>query len=269
MLQVIAPKNKPLNWYLAAEEYLALVVHTFLAEGPVNSASGHGLWLFWTPPPTVICGRHQDIEAEVNLAYCHEHHIDIVRRKSGGGTVYADRGNLMISLISPSSHSETVFADYLSHVSGALRSLGYEAVTTQHNDILVDGRKVSGTACYALPTATIVHGTMLCNVDLSALEQAITPSREKLAKHAVASVRQRVANLCDLPVALGFKTDSNTTGQVDSTSDQNLHHMSSLTAPDLEKRLVSILCTGSRVLTTAEIEAVDRLWSSSYPSGDA
>ena len=80
-------------------------------------------------------------------------------------------------------------------LSGALQSMGYEVVTTQHNDVLVGERKVSGTACYTTSTGTIVHACILYDVNLDALEQAITPPVAKLAKHAVASVRQRVMNL--------------------------------------------------------------------------
>ena len=83
-------------------------------------------------------------------------------------------------------------------VAEVLRALGLPAVTTAHNDILVDGRKVSGNACYALPNATIVHGTLLYDVNLEALTKAITPTQDKLAKHGVASVRQRVANIKQL-----------------------------------------------------------------------
>ena len=149
----------------------------------------------WIVKPTVIYGRHQSAEVEVNEDYCRQNGIEVVQRKSGGGCVYADEGNLMISFISPSTHSEQVFADTICLLAKALTDLGYEAVTTEHNDILVAGHKVSGSACYTSPTGTIVHSTMLYDVDFDALNQAITPSPAKLAKHAVQSVRQRVANL--------------------------------------------------------------------------
>ena len=152
----------------------------------------------WVVSPTVIYGRHQCAEAEVNEAYCHAHGIAVVQRQSGGGCVYADRGNLMVSFVSPSTHSQEVFDQFLVLLSGALRQLGYEAVTTAHNDVLVGDRKVSGTACYTTPTGTVVHASMLYDVNLTDLEAAITPSEAKLAKHAVASVRQRVRNLRDI-----------------------------------------------------------------------
>jgi len=109
--------------------------------------------------------------------------------------VYADRGNVMLSYITPDTHSEEVFARFIEWVAGALQQMGYPAVTTEHNDILVNGHKVSGSACQALKNATIVHSTMLYDVDFEVLQQALTPSEEKLKKHAVASVRQRVMNL--------------------------------------------------------------------------
>lgn len=152
----------------------------------------------WVVSPTVIYGRHQCAEAEVNEAYCHAHGIAVVQRQSGGGCVYADRGNLMISCVSPSTRSQEVFDQFLVLLSGALRDLGYDAVTTAHNDVLVAGRKVAGTACYTTPTGTVVHASMLYDVNLTDLEAAITPSEAKLAKHAVASVRQRVRNLRDI-----------------------------------------------------------------------
>lgn len=156
----------------------------------------------WIVEPTVIYGRHQSAEVEVNEDYCRAHGIAVVQRKSGGGCVYADRGNLMISYIEPSvfsrQYSDSTFDRFLTLIAKALQAKGLPAVTTEHNDILVGGRKISGWACYTTPTGTIVHGTMLYDVNLEDLQQAITPTKEKLNKHGVASVRQRVANLNEL-----------------------------------------------------------------------
>lgn len=182
MKHIVLPKGQSLAWYLDEEIRQAQDVQ-------------EDKFFCWRVKPTVIYGRHQDVNAEVNLDYCRAHDIKVVQRKSGGGCVYADEGNLMISLISPDTHSEAVFERYLRLVADVLRSLGLDAVTTEHNDILVGNRKVSGTACYALPNATIVHGTLLYDVNLEALEQAITPGAAKLQKHAVQSVRQRVMNI--------------------------------------------------------------------------
>lgn len=152
----------------------------------------------WIVAPTVIYGRHQSAEVEVNEDYCRENGIQVVQRKSGGGCVYADEGNLMVSYISPSTHSERVFAEFLAFLRNTLAAANIPAVTTAHNDVLVDGKKVSGNACYTTPTGTIVHGTLLFDVNLEAMIRAITPTTDKLAKHGVESVRQRVVNLKEI-----------------------------------------------------------------------
>jgi len=185
VLLVHYPEGLTLAQYLAKEQELVQVV-----KEPT---------LFtWIVSPTVIYGKHQSAEVEVNEAYCREHGIAVVQRKSGGGCVYADEGNLMISFVTPSTHSEQVFADFLRLIAEALQAKGLPAVTTAHNDILMAERKVSGWACYTCATGTIVHGTMLYDVNLGALTKAITPTAAKLAKHGVASVRQRVANIKEL-----------------------------------------------------------------------
>ena len=176
---------------LLLEDYLALETEM------VKTVTEPTLFT-WVVDPTVIYGRHQLREQEVNEAYCAAHGVRVVQRQSGGGCVYADRGNLMVSFVSPSTHSQEVFDEFLTLLSGALREMGYDAVTTSHNDVLVGDRKVAGTACYTTPTGTVVHASMLYDICLEALEQAITPSEAKLAKHAVSSVRQRVRNLREI-----------------------------------------------------------------------
>ncbi len=227
MIHIIAPPNKRLVWYLAMEEYLA------------QHVGAEPLFFSWIVSPTVIFGRHQVMEDEVNIPYCREHDIATYRRKSGGGCVFADRGNLMLSYITPSTHSEEVFQEYLDMISDALRALGFHAVKSEHNDILIDGHKVSGNACYALPTGTIVHGTLLYNVNFSMLQKAITPSREKLEKHGVQSVRQRVVNLMDLEGAANIPS---------------LNSIETLAAYFSKQ-----LCSLSRMLTPREIADIDTI----------
>ena len=200
-LFISLPAGKRLVWYLAAEEYFAKNIHTLRQKLGIDFEN---VLFTWIVSPTVIFGRHQVMQNEVNVAFCQANHIAMYRRKSGGGCVYADEGNLMISYISPSSHSEQIFQSYLDHMSHTLSQLGYHAVKSTHNDILIGEFKVSGNACFALPTATIVHGTLLYDVDFEMLQQAITPSQEKLAKHGVESVRQRVRNLKDIANASYF-----------------------------------------------------------------
>ena len=223
MIRIFPPANRRLVWYLAMEEYLARQVQ-------------EDMFFTWIVSPTVIFGRHQVMEAEVNVDYCRANGIAMYRRKSGGGCVYADEGNLMMSMISPNRHSDQVFQTFLDKVASVLQSVGLPAVKTEHNDIMVDGYKVSGNACYALATGTIVHGTLLVNVDFDALQQAITPSVQKLAKHGVQSVRQRVANLVDYEVFASV-------GTID----------------EINAHLINALCTRTRTLTREEVAAIDEM----------
>ena len=186
MNHVTLPDNvrRGLAFYLAMEEFVA------------REVDGEAFFV-WRVDPTVIIGRNQILENEVNAEYCHSHGVEIVRRKSGGGCVYSDMGNIMISYVSDRGEVAEVFDRYMSALASALKSLGLPAVNTARNDIMIDGRKVSGNAFQQLPDKSIVHGTLLYSTDLAALTEAIRPPVEKLRRHGVESVRQRVTNLSD------------------------------------------------------------------------
>ena len=186
MKNIILPDNqeRSLAFWLAMEEFVAKSVD-------------EEAFFVWRVAPTVIIGRNQVLEAEVNLDYCRRNGVKIVRRKSGGGCVYADRDNIMISYVSKRGDVAEIFERYLSALTSCLCALGLKAEKSGRNDILVEGRKVSGNAFHQLPDRSIVHGTLLYNTDFDALEEAIRPPVEKLLRHGVASVRQRVGNLRD------------------------------------------------------------------------
>ncbi len=186
--------------------------------------------------PTVIVGRNQVLENEVNMEYCAKHGVHIVRRKSGGGCVYSDKGNIMVSYVSGRGVVSAVFDRYLSAMTACLSSLGLPAEKSGRNDILVSGRKVSGNAFHQLPDRSIVHGTLLYDTDFEALEEAIKPPVEKLERHGVASVRQRVENL------KGFMVNEKVA-----------------CIEDLENYLVEYFCDGEVKLTDEDVAAVERL----------
>lgn len=174
-----------LSFYLAMEEYVA-----------EKFTGNDDCFFLWQVEPTVIFGRHQVIENEVNIGYCREHGIEIYRRKSGGGCVYADQNNVMLSYITRSDNVEKTFSRYLALAAEALQSiLGIEAVMTSNNDLLIDGAKVSGNAIYHTNGKIIAHGTLLYDTVMQNMMSAITPSQEKLQKHGVESVRQRITLL--------------------------------------------------------------------------
>ena len=205
-LSLPSDETRRLSFYLAMEEYAAKASTPLLlprgGETDREASPRGGLegvrssfFFLWQVEPTVIFGRHQVIENEVNIPYCREHGIQFYRRKSGGGCVYADKSNVMMSYITRSDEVQTTFKAYMQMVTGMLRELGVEATSTENNDVLIDGKKVSGNAFYHLPGFSIVHGTMLFDTDMRHMLSAITPPQQKLNKHGVESVRQRITLL--------------------------------------------------------------------------
>ena len=172
-----------LPFYLAMEEYAARII------------GEDDIFFMWQVDPTVIFGRNQLIDNEVNVEYCREHGIAFYRRRSGGGCVYADRDNIMFSYITRSDEVQTTFSAYTDAVASMLRGLGLNATASDRNDVLIDGRKVSGNAFYHIPGRSIVHGTMLYGTNMEHMLNAITPSREKLTSKGVESVRSHITTL--------------------------------------------------------------------------
>ena len=187
MKNVVLPGHpeRSLAFYLAMEEVVA------------RKYEGEAFFV-WRVAPTVIIGRNQVLENEVNLDYCSRHGVELVRRRSGGGCVYSDKGNIMISYISRRGDVNDVFERYLSSLTWVLRSIGLPAEKSGRNDVLVGGRKISGNAFHMLPDRSIIHGTLLYSTDMDALAESIRPPVEKLARHGVESVRQRVVNVSEI-----------------------------------------------------------------------
>ena len=228
MKHIILPDDvrKSLAFYRAMEEFVASEV-----EGEA--------FFVWRVEPTVIYGRNQVLENEVNLEYCNDHKVDIVRRKSGGGCVYSDLGNIMLSYVSSRGSVAEVFDRYMTALADALRALGVPAEKSGRNDILVEGRKVSGNAFHQLPDRSIVHGTLLYSTDLEALTEAIRPPVEKLQRHGVESVRQRVMNLSEY------------VSQMTDPADE-------LKSPEsLERYLIEYFTDGEVVLTESDVKKIE------------
>jgi lipoyltransferase/lipoate-protein ligase len=178
-------ETKRLSFYLATEEFLA-------KHYPKDE-----YFFMWQVHPTVIIGRNQLIDNEVNVKYAKEKNIQLYRRKSGGGCVYADFSNIMFSFITPNFNKNFVFKTYLSRIVKILRDLGLDAKFSGRNDILIGDLKVSGNAFYQVNSRSVVHGTMLYNTDFNEMIHAITPDNEKLISRGIDSVRKRVTNVKD------------------------------------------------------------------------
>lgn len=186
MIRIVPPTSgRRLPFYLAVEEWVARTLPP--AE----------YFFIWRVRPTVIFGRNQNPVVEVDMEYCRDKGIEVYRRRSGGGCVYADMDNLMMSYISPATDVTMTFAGYTIRVAEMLRDLGLDASASGRNDVLIGDRKVSGNAFYHLPGRSIVHGTMLHSTDLENMTRAITPSRSKLESNKVASVESRITTISE------------------------------------------------------------------------
>lgn len=187
MIYIALPDDKVrrLSFYLAMEEYIA------------HNIDEDECFYMWQVNPTVIFGRNQLMENEVNLDYVRVNGIETYRRKSGGGCVYADFSNIMFSYITKDRNVSFTFLSYLQRVALTLQKLGVNAIASGRNDITVDEKKVSGNAFYRTSEKSIVHGTMLFNTDLEKLVLSITPNDKKLISKGVESVRKRVTNLSE------------------------------------------------------------------------
>ena len=223
MKYVALPFQEPrrLSFYLAMEEFVAR--HTDEPDA----------FFMWQVEPSVIFGRNQVLENEVNVAYCREHGISLYRRKSGGGCVYADMDNLMLSFVTSEENVNFAFNRFVNMVLLVLRKLGIAATGTSHNDIMIGDRKVCGTACYHLEGRCIVHSTMLFDTNMDHMLHAITPSREKLEKKGIESVRQRITLLKDYTT-------------LDSVEA-------------LKVLIRETLCEGERMLTASEVAGIEAI----------
>ena len=215
-------ETRRLSFYLAMEEFVA------------RHLDEPDAFFMWQVGPSVIFGRNQVLENEVNVAYCREHNIKLYRRKSGGGCVYADMDNLMLSFITTEENVNFAFNRFVNMILLVLRRLGIEATGTQHNDIMIGDRKVCGTACYHVGGRSIVHSTMLYDTNMEHMLNAITPGPEKLEKKGIQSVRQRITLLKDYTTLEGVEA--------------------------LKQLIRDTLCVGERQLSqddAAKIEAIE------------
>ena len=186
MKYILLPKPDTIHqlpFYFAVEEYVA------------RHYTDDDYFMGWRVNPTVMLGRNQLIDNEANTDYCKEHKIDIFRRKSGGGCIYADKGCIQFSYISRAVNANEAFAAYMQRMADLLKGLKIDAQLSGRNDILINETKVSGCAFYQLSNRSVLHNSLLFDTQLDHLSNALTPAKEKLQSKGVASVRQRVTNV--------------------------------------------------------------------------
>lgn len=170
---------------LAIEEYV-------LTELDINET----YLLFYSMTPTVIVGKNQNTVEEINMDFVREHNVTVTRRLSGGGAVYNDEGDLSFSFITKDDgNSFHNYKKFTEPVVRALRQMGVHAELQGRNDLVVDGKKISGNAQFSTRGRMFSHGTLLFDVNLENVARALNPDAEKYLSKGVKSVRSRVTNI--------------------------------------------------------------------------
>lgn len=192
---LILRNNKNPYFNIAAEEY-------FLKNFKED------IIMFWRSSPSVIIGKHQNTMAEVNLIFVNDHNIPVIRRISGGGTVYHDQGNINYTIITSSENREQLvdFKSFTKPVIAFLGSLGLVAEFEGKNNLTINGKKFSGNSAHVFKNRILNHGTLLFNTNLENLEAALIPGHFSISDKAVQSIRANVTNLADhLPKSMSIE----------------------------------------------------------------
>lgn len=183
LMLVIDNRNK--------DPYLNHAIEEYLVESLQEDC-----FILWQNSPCVLIGRNQNVYAEINMDYIRANNIDVVRRITGGGTVFNDNGNFNFTFIASKDNIRTIdFIPYTTPILNALRSMGILAEFKGRNDLVIEGRKFSGNAQCVLRDKVLHHGTLLFDADMHALTSALNVNNLKLNSNNVKSVRSRVTNI--------------------------------------------------------------------------
>lgn len=154
--------------------------------------------LFYINNPSIIIGKHQNTIEEINSDYVKKNNIIVVRRISGGGAVYHDKGNLNFSFLTKHTNdSINNFKKFTQPVTETLRQLGVAAELSGRNDITVDGKKISGNAQFTNTKSMFSHGTLLFDSHIENVVNALNVKIEKIQSKGIKSIKSRVANISD------------------------------------------------------------------------
>lgn len=157
---------------------------------------GEDYFLLWQNEPSIIIGRNQNTLEEINRRFIKERGIKVVRRISGGGAVYHDLGNLNFTFISRVEPGRPInFSVFANPIINVLRELGVDATLVGRNDIVAYGKKISGNAQRLYRRKFLHHGTLLFDVNIEDLAEALNVSADKIESKGIKSIRSRVGNI--------------------------------------------------------------------------
>jgi lipoate-protein ligase A len=185
MIFIDRPETNP-HFNIAAEEY---ILRNFEED----------VVMLWQCDLSVIVGKHQNAYAEVNLPFADQEKIPVIRRISGGGTVFHDPGNINYTVITSGKRKDRMidFRKFTLPIIDFLSQYDAEASFEGKNNLIISGRKFSGNSAHVYKNRVLHHGTLLFNSDLDLLDKIIQPSRRTFTDKAVRSVRASVTNLKD------------------------------------------------------------------------
>lgn len=160
-----------------------------------DKCESDSILLVWRNSPTVVCGRNQNIFAEVDLLKARKNGVALVRRDTGGGTVYHDLGNVNYTLICDTNSIAVNYEPFIQKVVSALQSIGITAHANKTCDIAINGMKISGSAQRQTKTRVLHHGTLLFDTCLDTLNDFSLDRSSCFESKAIASNRCTVTNI--------------------------------------------------------------------------
>ena len=167
--------------------------HYFMAEKKLDD----DVFVFWRTSPTLMIGKYQNAAEEINERFVREQGIHVVRRVTGGGTIYTDMGGWQFSFITRGEAGQIDFQTYVTPVIEALQSLGVAAEFNSRNDLVIGGRKFSGNAQCMKSGCTLHHGSLLFHTDLEQMVRSLSVDDYKIISKGIKSVRERVTNISE------------------------------------------------------------------------
>lgn len=154
--------------------------------------------LFYINQPSIIIGKNQNTIEEINTDYVDANGILVVRRLSGGGAVYHDLNNLNFSFLTKDDGDSFMnYKKFTQPVVDALGKMGISAELSGRNDIMAEGKKVSGNAQFVTKGRMFSHGTLLFKTDIDAVVASLKVKQDKIESKGIKSVRSRVGNISD------------------------------------------------------------------------